>query len=129
MDAVFGTSSLSHTLLSAASSIPDMSMPVFSFNGICHADPFKRRVRLMSLSPYNISVFPWRSSTAFFTISSVSSSSSYSLYRQHNFHHRELRIVRTVHSFITEIFGKFIYTFKATHNQTFQIKLIGNSQV
>ena len=35
----------------------------------------------------------------------------------------------TVHTFVTEVLREFIHTFKTTYNQTFQIKLVGNTQI
>src|SRR5664280_2699391 len=71
IDGVFGTSSLSHTPLSPASSIPDISMPVFSLMASVMLILLKGGLRLMSLFPYIISVFQWGFNAAFFTISSV----------------------------------------------------------
>ena len=35
----------------------------------------------------------------------------------------------TVHTFITEVLSDFVYTFKSTYNQTFQVKFAGNTHV
>src|ERR1035437_3407060 len=45
------------------------------------------------------------------------------------FHYSEFRVMGPVHSFITEILGKFIYTLKATDNEPLQIEFICNSQI
>ena len=46
-----------------------------------------------------------------------------------NFHYRKFRVVGAVHPFVSEIFGKLVNSFKSTHNQAFQVKFVGNSQV
>src|SRR5690606_12335329 len=46
-----------------------------------------------------------------------------------NFHGRELWIMRSVHSFVTEVFGKFIYPVKTTDDKTLQIGFIGDAQI
>ena len=45
------------------------------------------------------------------------------------FHNRELRIVSTIHSFVTEIFGKLVNTIEPANNQAFQVKFVGNTQI
>ena len=35
----------------------------------------------------------------------------------------------TVHTFITEVLSDFVYTFKSTYDQTFQVKFAGNTHI
>ena len=44
-------------------------------------------------------------------------------------HSGEFRIVRAVHSFVTEVLGEFIHAFKTTYDEALQIQLIGNTQI
>ena len=34
-----------------------------------------------------------------------------------------------VHSFVAEVFGKFIYPFKAAYDEAFEVELVGNTEV
>ena len=34
-----------------------------------------------------------------------------------------------VHSFVAEVFGKFVHSVKSAHNQTLEVELVGNTQV
>ena len=34
-----------------------------------------------------------------------------------------------VHTFVSEILGKFVDTFKAAYNQALEIQLVGNAQI
>ena len=46
-----------------------------------------------------------------------------------DFHDGELWVVRLVHPFVAEVFGKFIHPFKATYDEAFEVELVGNTQV
>ncbi len=46
-----------------------------------------------------------------------------------NFHAGKFRIMGSVHTFIAEILGEFIYTLEATDNKTLKVKFIRNTQV
>src|SRR5450759_1857821 len=49
--------------------------------------------------------------------------------RDVNLHYSELRIMVTMHSFISEVVSKLIYSFKTANNEPFKIKLICNPQI
>ena len=44
-------------------------------------------------------------------------------------HNRKLRIVRSVHPFVSKVFGKLINTIETADNQTFEVQLVGDTQV
>jgi len=44
-------------------------------------------------------------------------------------HYSEFRVVGSVHTFVTEIFGKLIHSFIASHNKTFQVQFVGDPKV
>ena len=46
-----------------------------------------------------------------------------------NFHTSEFWVMSTVHTFITEVLSDFVYTFKSTYDQTFQVKFAGNTHI
>ena len=51
------------------------------------------------------------------------------LVRHVQFHLGEFRIMETVHTFVAEVLGELIHAVESTHNQFFQIQLIGNTQI
>ena len=43
------------------------------------------------------------------------------LVRYINFHSRKFRIVRAIHTFVAEVFGKLVNAFETTYNKSFEV--------
>ena len=44
-------------------------------------------------------------------------------------HGRKLRVVCAIHTLVTEVAREFVYPFKTAHDKTFEVQLIGDTQV
>ena len=89
-------------------------------NGIGHGNPFVRCFKInVVLAKFSFGGTVYGHGTVLQQFFTKSHHPIVILVRYINFHGCELRIVRAIHSFVTEVFGKFIDTVKPSNDQSF----------
>lgn len=109
------------TSRNCASSMPLMSIPVCSLIASSIVIRLNGVLKLIVFSPTLTSVVPFTSRQIFLTFFGEIHHPVVVLVRDIDFHTGKFRIVRSVHAFVAEVFGKFVHSFEASDNQPFQI--------